>query len=276
MQHPGITGHRHDAASLQHQAKLVVGELAPSRHQGAAILMAGEQRTGVAVERLVEGAVGQVGDVQDQPGLLERGQQRPTGRGHAAVGAGAAGVTAQPVVHEAGHAQAGVVPALDVFRRDDRIAALHRQHDAHPLLAAGTPALGVRAHVACGGQQGHLAGFRQRTVPRELAGGRRGRRGRGGVVEQVAVDGGLPYRRARDQRGQAQTHAAGAHLRQGNGGQSAPGVIAEPLLAAVQFRQRQGQVALVAEGIPGEIEVAVDDQRGRLRHVVPPLSGSGR
>ena len=66
MEHPGIAGHRHDAAAGEHQAQLLVGELAPAGHQGAAVLVAGQQRAGVAVERLQEGAVGEVGDVQDQ------------------------------------------------------------------------------------------------------------------------------------------------------------------------------------------------------------------
>ena len=114
VEHPGIADHRHDAAAVQHQAQLLVGELAPAGYQGAAVLVAGQQRSGIAVERLQEGAVGEVGDVQDQTRLLERGQQRPPRRGHRAVGAGAAGVAPQPVVHQAGYPQAGGMPARHV------------------------------------------------------------------------------------------------------------------------------------------------------------------
>ena len=124
---------------------------------------------------------------------------------------------------------------------------------------------GVGAHLAGGGEQGHLAGLRQRAVPGELAGSYGGGRGRGGIVEQVAVDRGCSHRGARDQRGQAQPDAAGAHLRQGGGGQTAPGVIGKPVFAAVEFRQRQGQVALVAQRVPGEVEVAVHDQLRLVR-----------
>ena len=107
-QHPGVEGRADDGAAADQPLDLVVGELPLVGDQGPAVVMAGQDRAAVDVERLVEALVGQVRHVEDHADALHLLQQRPARRKQAAVRAGAVGVGADAVVGRADDAQAGL------------------------------------------------------------------------------------------------------------------------------------------------------------------------
>ena len=112
IEHPGVERRADDGAALDQPLDLVVGELPLVRHQRAAVVMAGQHRAAVDLQRLVEALVGQVRHVEDHADAFHLLEQRPALREEAAFGAGAVGVRADAVVGRADDAQAGVPPFL--------------------------------------------------------------------------------------------------------------------------------------------------------------------
>src|SRR2546423_1654109 len=71
---------------------LVVGGLSLIRRQGAIFVVAGEARTAVDLQRLIEALVRQVRDVEDHADALHLAQQRRPWLEQSAFGPGAVGV----------------------------------------------------------------------------------------------------------------------------------------------------------------------------------------
>ena len=94
------------------------------------LLWEGEHGAVVDVQELPVRRVAEVGEVDDDAGLPEGVQEGP-GRGQqAALRTGAVGVAAHAVVCQAGHAHAQVVPLPNLFGIPNAVAAFKGQHQA--------------------------------------------------------------------------------------------------------------------------------------------------
>ena len=207
-----------DAAPLDDGLDLLIGELTLVGYQRPAVVMAGQHRSPEAFQRLPEGLVGEVGQVEQHPQPLHLRQQPATRLGQAQLGAGPAGVAPGTAVGRSDHAQARPPPVLELLGPQDRVRALHQQHEAQRggapgLRPGGLPGLPlghVPVQLGPPADDPGVALPLQRPVVGQLAPGHRVGLDRPGVVDVVGHLAGGPG----DHRHERQRDLPPAHLRQ--------------------------------------------------------------
>ncbi len=129
---------------------LLVTELPLVGHQGAAIVMTGQQRALVCVECLVQRLVGQMCDVQDHADTLHLPEEIPPLREQSPLGAGAVRVGAETVMGWPDDSQAGFPPGADIRGGEDRIGPFHAENIAQ-RLSRGVGLPGGQVRIESGG-----------------------------------------------------------------------------------------------------------------------------
>ena len=170
VDHPRVHRRPYHTSAVDDGLQDVVGLLSLARSDGAAVLMAGEQRSAEDIQLFAYRRVGRVGYVQDHAELVHLLEQRLCGWKEAAVGAcgGAVRVCAETVVGQADDAQAVLPPLVDLLGPHDRVRALHADHEAdrHPGVVGGIrPGLHVgRKRLARIQDRGFALGLQQPIV----------------------------------------------------------------------------------------------------------------
>ena len=105
-EHPGIERRADHGIAVDQQPDLLVAELPAARHQGAAVVVAGQYRAVKDVQRLEEACVGQMRRVEDHAQLFEFLEQLHAFRRERPIVAGADRVAALAVMSQVHRPQA--------------------------------------------------------------------------------------------------------------------------------------------------------------------------
>ena len=110
IKHPCVECGADDRVSRNKIFDLFVGELAFSRNERAAVVMAGDDRTVVNIQRVCERFVGKMSDIEDHADAPKFFKQAHTGIAQWTVGGGAARVLAASVMGRTDGTQTFVEP----------------------------------------------------------------------------------------------------------------------------------------------------------------------
>ena len=264
IEHPGIQGRADHPAPFGDHLDLRVGELPVSRHQGAAVVVAGHHRPAEVVQRFPESLVGQVGQVEDHAYFFHGAQQILTRVGQTSFGTGAVRVRTDPVVRQADGAQAVLPPRLDLSGPDDRVGAFHAQDEAQRLVGAALlPGLEVLFQALGIGDHAHLALRFQHPVVGQLSLGLGVGDLLGGHARGRAVGPGG----ARDHRGHRDGQFRLSHFGQGDC-TAASSFLGHAGFELTDFGHAQLQVPVPLQGVHGQVQVGVDHQHGGVLSVM--------
>ena len=128
--HPTVQRGADDAVAPDDGADLIVGELPLMGCEGAAVVVARQDRAGIVVERLPEGLVGAVREVEDDPQAPHLGQERLPQAGQPNLGPGPAGVPSRPEVTEFEEAKPALPPLLQLGRFEDGVRPFHADDES--------------------------------------------------------------------------------------------------------------------------------------------------
>lgn len=231
----------------------------------AAIIVAGHHRPGEEIHRLEEAGIGAMGGIENHSEAIEFLQQLHATASERSVVARAHGIMAFAIVGQADGAEPVVPPLLGLRRGNDRVSPFHGEDDSDRqfgicITSVIRPSRPVGLQLLPIFDEVQLLPLCKQAVIAQLAAGDGTRDLLRGDVEIDFADR-LRLRFGTAEQGAAANGgAAAAHFGESHGSVPTGIVVGHSGLDGTQRGDGLSEVPIPGEGIPGKIEMGIDDE----------------